>query len=76
MKRTFKIGDTVALKSADDPLMTVLAIDRNGVTCAWSVKGDIKTKIFSDAALRNVDKPMTLEQLVSASYKKRKRLAP
>jgi uncharacterized protein YodC (DUF2158 family) len=67
--RTFEIGETVTLNSGGH-LMSVLTINRNGVTCAWSVKGDIKSKSFPAAALKRPDKPLTLEQLVSASYKK------
>jgi uncharacterized protein YodC (DUF2158 family) len=67
---TFKIGETVMLSSGGH-LMTILAVDNDGVTCAWSAKGDTKTKIFPAAALTKSDKPMTLEQLVAASYEKK-----
>jgi uncharacterized protein YodC (DUF2158 family) len=67
--RPFKIGDTVTLNSGGH-LMTVLTFERGGVTCAWSVKSDIKSKSFPAAALVKADKPTTLEQLVLASYKK------
>ena len=67
--RPFKIGDTVTLKSGGH-LMAVLAVGRDGVTCAWSVKGDLKTRTTPAAALVKAAKPATLEQLVLASYKK------
>lgn len=64
----FKVGDTVCLNSGGH-LMTVVAIS-DSVTCEWSVKGDIKSKAFPDAALKKAEEPVTLEQLVLASYKK------
>jgi uncharacterized protein YodC (DUF2158 family) len=68
VKRIFKIGDTVTLKSAGH-LMTIVSIERKCVTCAWSVKGDIKSNSFPADALIKADKPVTLEQLVLASQK-------
>lgn len=64
-KGAFKAGETVKLNS-DGPLMTVLSIDRNGVNCAWSVKGDIKEKSFPAVALTKADRPAALEKLISA----------
>lgn len=49
-KGEFKVGEVVKLNS-DSPLMTVLSIDGNDVKCAWSVKEDIKEKVFPAAAL-------------------------
>jgi uncharacterized protein YodC (DUF2158 family) len=64
-KQSFKIGDTVTLTSSGH-LMTVISIDREDViTCAWSVKEDIKSKGFPSAALIKADKPQTLEELLA-----------
>jgi uncharacterized protein YodC (DUF2158 family) len=69
MKQSFNIGDTVTLSSGGH-LMTVVSIDRKGViTCAWSVKEEVKSKSFPSAALTKADKPQTLAQLVASSYK-------
>jgi uncharacterized protein YodC (DUF2158 family) len=66
MKRArFKAGETVKLNS-DGPLMTILSIDRNGVKCAWSMKGDIKEKSFPAVALTKADRPAALKKLLSA----------
>jgi uncharacterized protein YodC (DUF2158 family) len=63
-----KPGDTVTLKSGGH-LMTVASIDGENVSCAWSIKGDIKTKSFLASMLIEAEPPATLEQLVAASYK-------
>ncbi len=64
-KGAFKAGEIVKLNS-DGPLMTILSIGRNGVKCAWSVKGDIKEKSFPAVALTKADKPDVLEKLISS----------
>jgi uncharacterized protein YodC (DUF2158 family) len=66
----FKVGDTVALNSGGH-VMTVTSIDGESVTCAWSIRDDIKSKSFPTVALTKADKPMTLEELVSDSYQPR-----
>lgn len=63
MKRAFEIGDTVTLKSGGH-LMTIISIDRKSTTCAWSVKGDIKSKSFPSAALKKADASPPIEQLL------------
>jgi uncharacterized protein YodC (DUF2158 family) len=47
----FKVGDTVTLNS-DCHLMTVISIDEDSITCAWSVRGDVKSRSFPVAALK------------------------
>jgi uncharacterized protein YodC (DUF2158 family) len=66
----FKIGDTVILNSGGH-LMTVISIgDFNDVSCAWSLKNDIKTKEFRVEALKYGDpSPQTLEELIEAGMK-------
>jgi uncharacterized protein YodC (DUF2158 family) len=64
-KQSFEIGDTVTLASGGH-LMTVISIDPEDViTCAWSVRGDVKSKGFPLAALIKGDKPQTLEELLA-----------
>ncbi|KJC51718.1 hypothetical protein UP09_02185 [Bradyrhizobium sp. LTSP885] len=64
-KPSFEIGDTVTLTSGGH-LMTVISIDpEDVVTCAWSVREDIKSKGFPGAALIKADKPQTLEELLA-----------
>jgi predicted nucleotidyltransferase/uncharacterized protein YodC (DUF2158 family) len=66
----FKVGDTVILNSGGH-VMTVISIgDTNDVTCAWSLKDDIKTKVFRVEALKYGNpSPKTLEELIEASMK-------
>ena len=52
-------------------LMTVASIDEGSVTCDWSVRGDIKSKSFPAAELKQAAVPLTLEQLVLDSMKLR-----
>jgi uncharacterized protein YodC (DUF2158 family) len=66
----FKVGDVVSLKSGGH-LMTVASIDQGSVTCDWSVRGDIKSKSFPAAELKQAAAPLTLEQLVLGSMKLR-----
>jgi uncharacterized protein YodC (DUF2158 family) len=64
-----KVGDTVKLNS-DGHLMTVVSIDKDSVTCDWSVRGDIKSKSFPAEALEKAKKePGTLRELILASMK-------
>jgi uncharacterized protein YodC (DUF2158 family) len=64
-KQSFKIGDTVTLTSGGH-LMTVISVDSEDViTCAWSVKEDLKSKGFPRAALIKADKPKTLEEYLA-----------
>jgi uncharacterized protein YodC (DUF2158 family) len=64
-KQSFKIGDTATLSSGGH-LMTVISIDPEDViTCAWSVRGDVKSKDFPLAALIKADKPKTLEEYLA-----------
>lgn len=62
----FKVGDTVALKSGGH-VMTVTSIDGESVTCAWSLKDDVKSKSFPAAALEKGERAKTLEELLSDS---------
>ena len=63
-KQSFQIGDTVTLTNGGH-LITVISIDPEDViTCAWSVKGDFKSKGFPRAALIKADKEPTLEELL------------
>lgn len=65
INQSFQIGDTVTLISGGH-LMTVIFIDRKDViTCAWSVKEDLKSKAFPRAALIKADKPKTLEEYLA-----------
>jgi len=50
----FKVGDTVSLNSGGD-LMTVVSMDQDSVTCAWFVRGDVKSKSFPTKALKKSD---------------------
>lgn len=69
MSQPFKIGDTVTLCSGGH-LMTVISIEPDDViTCAWSVKEDVKSKPFPSAALIKATKPQTLEELLADSYR-------
>ncbi|WGR99626.1 YodC family protein [Bradyrhizobium sp. ISRA443] len=61
-----KIGDTVSLRSGGH-IMTVISIDQDGITCAWSVRDDVKSKSLPRAALIKASKPQTLEELLSES---------
>ena len=64
-KQSFEIGDTVTLTSGGH-LMTVISIDPEDViTCAWSLRGDVKSKSFPLAALIKGDKPQTYEELLA-----------
>jgi uncharacterized protein YodC (DUF2158 family) len=64
-EQSFKIGDIVTLASGGH-LMTVISIDReDAITCAWSVRGDVKSGGFPLAALIKGDKPQTLEELLA-----------
>ena len=64
-KHPFEVGDTVTLASGGH-LMTVISIDpEEAVTCAWSVREDIKSKGFPSAALIKANKPQTLEELLA-----------
>jgi uncharacterized protein YodC (DUF2158 family) len=47
----FKVGDTVKLNS-DGHLMTVVSVAEDSITCAWSVRDDVKSKSFPVAALK------------------------
>jgi hypothetical protein len=47
----FEIGDTVSLNSGGH-LMTIISIDDDLACCAWSVKGDVKSKSFPIKALK------------------------
>ena len=67
-KLPFKIGDTVTLNSGGD-LMTIVAINRKGVTCGWQVKGQPKSKLYPSAALTKAGKPFSFEQIVSDGMK-------
>jgi hypothetical protein len=52
--------------------MTVVSIDKDAVTCDWSVKGDIKSKSFPAAALEKAaepEKPRSLRELILESMK-------
>ncbi|WP_159010045.1 DUF2158 domain-containing protein [Bradyrhizobium sp. S69] len=63
--QSFKIGETVTLTSGGH-LMTVISSEPEDViTCAWSVRGDVKYKGFPRAALIKADKPQTLEELLA-----------
>lgn len=65
IKQSFEIGDTVTLTSGGH-LMTVISIaPKDMITCAWSVRGDVKSKGFPRAALIKADKPQTLEELLA-----------
>jgi uncharacterized protein YodC (DUF2158 family) len=66
MNQPFEIGDTVALKSGGH-VMTVISIDQDVITCAWSVKDGVKSKGFPHAALNRAERPQTLEELLSDS---------
>jgi uncharacterized protein YodC (DUF2158 family) len=68
VEQSFKVGDIVTL-ACGGHLMTVISIDpEKGITCAWSVKDDIKSKSFPGAALIKAKKPLTLEELLAESY--------
>jgi uncharacterized protein YodC (DUF2158 family) len=57
-----KVGDTVRLNSRGD-LMTVLSLDEGSATCAWFVKGVVRSKSFPAKALKKSDEipqPITL----------------
>jgi uncharacterized protein YodC (DUF2158 family) len=64
MNQPFEIGDIVALKSGGH-VMTVISIDQDVITCAWSVKDDIKSNGFPHAALTKAARPQTLEELLT-----------
>ncbi|MHC6156568.1 DUF2158 domain-containing protein [Bradyrhizobium elkanii] len=69
MEQSLKIGDTVTLCSGGH-LMTVISLDPDDrITCAWSVREDVKSKPFPSAALIKAAKPQTLEELLSESYR-------
>lgn len=53
---SFKIGDTVQLKSGG-PLMTVHAMDGAQATCVWFEKAERKEGVFSQETLELVNKP-------------------
>jgi uncharacterized protein YodC (DUF2158 family) len=53
----------VALKSGGHA-MTVISIDQDVITCAWSVKDDVKSKSFPHAALTKAERPLTLEEIL------------
>ncbi|MGL3212059.1 hypothetical protein [Bradyrhizobium sp. BR 1433] len=63
-----KVGDTVSLRSGGH-IMTVISIDQDGITCAWSVRDDVKSRPFPRTALIRASKPLTLEELLAESYK-------
>lgn len=69
MEHSFEIGDLLTLKSGGH-LMTAVSIShKDGILCAWSVKGDIKLKSFPSPALVKAKEPLTLAELVNESYK-------
>jgi uncharacterized protein YodC (DUF2158 family) len=67
----FEVGDVVAFKSGGH-LMTVIFIDENFLTCAWSVRGDDKSKSFPAETLKKGAKPFDLEQLVLGAMELRR----
>lgn len=64
--KCFKIGAIVSLNSGGHP-MTVINIGDDGVTCAWSIRDDIKTKSFPTAALKDASASKTLSELIEDS---------
>lgn len=65
------IGEMVELNGGSAP-MTVVATDGNTVTCAWTdAKKMPRRECYPAAALKIYKAPLTLEQLVKASYEKR-----
>lgn len=68
MGDTIKVGDVVMLKSGGH-FMTVVSIDaKDAITCAWSIKDDIKSRAFPLAGLARAEIPKTLAELVAISY--------
>jgi uncharacterized protein YodC (DUF2158 family) len=66
-EKHFAVGETVSLNSGGR-LMTVLSIERETITCAWSAREDIKTKSFPVRALKEAKEERTLEQMLMAIY--------
>ena len=66
----FEVGDVVAFKSGGH-LMTVIFINDNFLTCAWSVRDDDKSKSFPAEALKIAAKPFDLEKAVLLAMEKR-----
>jgi uncharacterized protein YodC (DUF2158 family) len=65
-RAVLKLGDTVTLNSGGH-LMTVVSVDEDSVTCAWSVNDQVKSKSFPAKALKQASAPRPLEELVLAS---------
>jgi uncharacterized protein YodC (DUF2158 family) len=63
----FEIGDTVTLNGGGH-LMTVISVDGESVSCAWSVRNDIKEKSFPARTLKKSTVPLTLRELVKGSF--------
>jgi uncharacterized protein YodC (DUF2158 family) len=57
----FKVGDTVTLNS-DGHLMTVVSVAEDVITCAWSVRGDVKSKSFPIAAVKKAVSAETVKE--------------
>jgi uncharacterized protein YodC (DUF2158 family) len=68
----FKVGDTVKLNS-DGHLMTVVSVSEDSITCAWSVRNDVKSKSFPVAALKKAQAqpPQTAEDIAAELLKAR-----
>lgn len=67
---TFAIGETVKLRSGTW-LMSVLSGDDNSLTCVWiDAKGMPRKECYPAALLEKAEAPLTLEQLVMASYER------
>ena len=60
------VGDTVCLNSGGD-LMTVVSIDQESVTCAWLVKGAVKS--YTSRSKRSKNQMDSLRRSPSISGK-------
>jgi len=68
-EKQLAVGATVSLVSGGH-VMTILAIEDHSVSCAWSVRGDIKTKSFPISALKKAEaEPSSLGDLIKESMK-------
>jgi uncharacterized protein YodC (DUF2158 family) len=66
VETVLKVGDTVKLAS-DGHIMTVVSIVEDSITCDWSVRGDVKSKSFPAAALKNAVSDETAKEVRRAT---------
>jgi uncharacterized protein YodC (DUF2158 family) len=67
---TFPVGETVKLRSVPQR-MNVLSGDDNSLICVWiDAKGMPRKECYPAVLLEKAEVPLTLEQLVMASYER------